>query len=78
MTATNPEEHFDKTFRLVCRLDDADIEGELEKLQFAVKYGADTVMDLSTGTALYLQAAECVQGRSRHSGRLPGREIRRG
>jgi phosphomethylpyrimidine synthase len=30
----------------------SDIEGELEKLQFAVKYGADTVMDLSTGTAL--------------------------
>jgi phosphomethylpyrimidine synthase len=30
----------------------SDIEGELEKLRFAVKYGADTVMDLSTGTAL--------------------------
>jgi phosphomethylpyrimidine synthase len=30
----------------------SDVEGELEKLQFAVKYGADTVMDLSTGTAL--------------------------
>ena len=30
----------------------SDIEGELEKLQLAVKYGADTVMDLSTGTAL--------------------------
>jgi phosphomethylpyrimidine synthase len=30
----------------------SDIEGELEKLEFAVKYGADTVMDLSTGTAL--------------------------
>src|ERR1700738_2096191 len=28
----------------------SDVEGELEKLQFAVKYGADTVMDLSTGT----------------------------
>jgi len=25
------------------------VEGELEKLQFAIKYGADTVMDLSTG-----------------------------
>ena len=30
----------------------SDIEGELEKLHFAVKYGADTVMDLSTGHAL--------------------------
>ena len=27
----------------------SDIEGELEKLRWAVKYGADTVMDLSTG-----------------------------
>ncbi len=27
----------------------SDIEGELEKLKFALKYGADTVMDLSTG-----------------------------
>src|ERR1051325_4728648 len=27
----------------------SDIEGELEKLQYSVKYGADTVMDLSTG-----------------------------
>ena len=26
MTATNPEEPFEKTFRLVCRLDDADID----------------------------------------------------
>jgi phosphomethylpyrimidine synthase len=30
----------------------SDIDGELEKLRFAVKYGADTVMDLSTGHAL--------------------------
>jgi phosphomethylpyrimidine synthase len=30
----------------------SDVEGELEKLRFAVKYGADTVMDLSTCTAL--------------------------
>jgi len=27
----------------------SNIEGELEKLQYSVKYGADTVMDLSTG-----------------------------
>jgi len=27
----------------------SDIDGEIEKLNFAVKYGADTVMDLSTG-----------------------------
>ncbi len=27
----------------------SDVEGELEKLRYAVKYGADTVMDLSTG-----------------------------
>jgi phosphomethylpyrimidine synthase len=27
----------------------SEIEGELEKLQYSVKYGADTVMDLSTG-----------------------------
>ena len=27
----------------------SDIEGELEKLKWAVKYGADTLMDLSTG-----------------------------
>src|SRR6185295_5184905 len=27
----------------------SDIEGELEKLNYSVKYGADTVMDLSTG-----------------------------
>ena len=27
----------------------SNIEGELEKLNYAVKYGADTVMDLSTG-----------------------------
>src|ERR1035438_7512894 len=27
----------------------SDIAGELEKLQYSVKYGADTVMDLSTG-----------------------------
>lgn len=27
----------------------SDVEGELEKLHYAVKYGADTVMDLSTG-----------------------------
>jgi hypothetical protein len=26
MTATNPEHPFEKTFRLVCRLDDADID----------------------------------------------------
>ena len=26
MTATTPEEPFEKTFRLVCRLDDADID----------------------------------------------------
>jgi phosphomethylpyrimidine synthase len=30
----------------------SDIDGELEKLRQAVKYGADTVMDLSTGHAL--------------------------
>src|SRR5436190_15284203 len=30
----------------------SDIEGELQKLEFAVKYGADTVMDVSTGHAL--------------------------
>src|SRR5687768_18254411 len=30
----------------------SDIDGELEKLQFAIRYGADTVMDLSTGHAL--------------------------
>lgn len=30
----------------------SDIEGEIEKLNLAVKYGADTVMDLSTGIAL--------------------------
>src|SRR5271154_3703317 len=27
----------------------SDIAGELDKLQYAVKFGADTVMDLSTG-----------------------------
>src|SRR5688572_13577599 len=27
----------------------SDVEGELDKLRMAVKYGADTVMDLSTG-----------------------------
>jgi phosphomethylpyrimidine synthase len=27
----------------------SDIDGEIQKLEFAVKYGADTVMDLSTG-----------------------------
>src|SRR5258706_13348453 len=27
----------------------SEIEGELEKLRYSVKYGADTVMDLSTG-----------------------------
>src|SRR4029077_11623051 len=27
----------------------SNIDGELEKLQYSVKYGADTVMDLSTG-----------------------------
>src|SRR5215217_363932 len=27
----------------------SDIDGEIEKLSMAVKYGADTVMDLSTG-----------------------------
>src|SRR5262249_26054252 len=27
----------------------SNIEGELEKLRYSVKYGADTVMDLSTG-----------------------------
>src|ERR1700694_2018762 len=27
----------------------SDVNGEIEKLQIAVKYGADTVMDLSTG-----------------------------
>src|ERR1700736_100184 len=27
----------------------SDIDGELEKLKYSVKYGADTVMDLSTG-----------------------------
>ncbi|HEY2561274.1 MAG TPA: hypothetical protein VGI48_16310 [Caldimonas sp.] len=26
MTTTNPDEPFEKTFRLVCRLDDADID----------------------------------------------------
>ena len=29
--------------------DKIDIENELEKLRIAIKYGADTVMDLSTG-----------------------------
>src|SRR5215831_14551067 len=27
----------------------SDVSGELEKLQYSIKYGADTVMDLSTG-----------------------------
>src|SRR5258706_8127668 len=27
----------------------SDIDGELEKLRYSIKYGADTVMDLSTG-----------------------------
>src|SRR5438552_1926498 len=27
----------------------SDVDGELEKLRYSVKYGADTVMDLSTG-----------------------------
>src|SRR5438874_11414986 len=27
----------------------SDIDGELEKLRYSVKFGADTVMDLSTG-----------------------------
>src|SRR5687767_2345668 len=27
----------------------SDVDGELEKLRMAIKYGADTVMDLSTG-----------------------------
>ncbi len=27
----------------------SDVEGELEKLRYSIKYGADTVMDLSTG-----------------------------
>src|SRR2546421_7602862 len=27
----------------------SDVDGELEKLHYSVKYGADTVMDLSTG-----------------------------
>src|ERR1017187_7286502 len=27
----------------------SNIDGELEKLQYSIKYGADTVMDLSTG-----------------------------
>jgi phosphomethylpyrimidine synthase len=27
----------------------SDIEGELEKLRYSVKFGADTIMDLSTG-----------------------------
>jgi len=31
----------------------SDIDGELEKLRYSVKYGADTVMDLSTG-AIFL------------------------
>src|SRR5207302_9585068 len=30
----------------------SDVDGEIEKLQIAVKYGADTVMDLSTGGAI--------------------------
>jgi len=31
----------------------SDIDGELEKLRVAVKYGADTVMDLSTGGGIH-------------------------
>ena len=36
MTATSPEEQFEKTFRLVCRLDDADIDYVLETLPSVV------------------------------------------
>jgi len=32
----------------------SDIDGELEKLQWSLKWGADTVMDLSTGKDIYL------------------------
>ncbi|MBR7130641.1 MAG: phosphomethylpyrimidine synthase ThiC [Lentisphaeria bacterium] len=49
----------------------SDLEKELEKLAFAVKYGADTVMDLSTGSDIAAIRRAIIQKSSVPVGTVP-------
>src|SRR5260370_10743770 len=49
----------------------SDIAGELEKLQYSVKYGADTVMDLSTGGDIPAIRKAIIDGSPIPIGTLP-------
>ncbi len=49
----------------------SDVEGELEKLRIAVRYGADTVMDLSTGGDLDLIREAIIQASPLPIGTVP-------
>ena len=49
----------------------SDVDGELEKLRYAIKYGADTVMDLSTGGTSTASAGPSSPRRRCRSGPCP-------
>jgi hypothetical protein len=46
MTETNPDEPFEKTFRLVCRLDDADIDYVRDTAEW-IRRGVARVLELN-------------------------------
>jgi hypothetical protein len=48
MTATSPEEQFEKTFRLVCRLDDADIDYVRDTAEW-IRRCVDRTLQLNPG-----------------------------
>jgi phosphomethylpyrimidine synthase len=49
----------------------SDVDGELRKLRVALKYGADTVMDLSTGGDIDRIRGEIIQGSPVPIGTVP-------
>ncbi|HEV3190480.1 MAG TPA: phosphomethylpyrimidine synthase ThiC, partial [Polyangiaceae bacterium] len=49
----------------------SDVEGELGKLQVAIKYGADTVMDLSTGGDIDHIRSKIIEGSPLPIGTVP-------
>ncbi len=51
MTATTPEEQFEKTFRLVCRLDDADIDYVRDTAEWIRRCVSRTLVVNPTATA---------------------------
>ena len=51
MTGTKPEEQFEKTFRLVCRLDDADIDYVRDTAEWIRRCVTRTLVVNPTATA---------------------------